>query len=205
MKACKNLKWRTFTACFSLFCSALLGWWTRWRHVSAGGLYQLCFAMFASLLWIWSINLNKGPRVMLNVWWGEISIICGRFICVWSSFAGKNALLWIWVAGWAFVCKHESGSVCLHTKRTECDPPAVLIQTHTYNTDGVMTFCTSDSCGVFPSLKLIWVSYNTWVGVTAEGNTKCEQCFWSLGSVHIFYKSVHISSISSVKHNKILL
>lgn len=56
---------------------------------------------------------------------------------------------------WRDVRLHVSMRAGVCVNGTECEPPAVLIQTHAHNTDGVMTFCTSDSCGVFSSLKLI--------------------------------------------------
>lgn len=121
--------------------------------------------------------------------------------CVWSSFAWEKKTL-CYEYEWRDVRLHVSMRAGVCVNGTECEPPAVLIQTHTHNTDGVMTFCTSDSCGVFSSLKLIWENENVWPRVATERNTKCKRGFGSFGSIHHkhFINLYIFLSLSSTRH-----
>lgn len=98
-------------------------------------------------------QLKQKARAMLNVWWAGINIKRGKFMSLCQP-RRKNALLWIWVT-WVRLYVSMWVSVCYHTEGTQCEPSVVLSQTHTHT--ALMTSCTSDYYGVFPSLKLIQV------------------------------------------------
>lgn len=167
----------------AFFCSALFGsvceWWTRWQHVSRGTVSTLFSNVCSSTLNL--INqFKQRAHATLNLWWNEISIYIS--VCDLALHGKKKTLCYEYE--WHDVRLHVSMRAGVCVNGTECEPPAVLIQTHTYNTDGVMTFCTSDSCGVFSSLKPIWENENVWPRVATERTAKCKRCFWSFGSIH---------------------
>lgn len=102
----------------------------------SGGSCWHCFLMQLSLLCFWSINLNKRP-VMLNVWWGEILMMCLTaiyFLRRHPEYDWRDVHLLFVSKG---VCAKESGggggiTLCM------------------------MACCTYDCTGLFPTLIKIW-------------------------------------------------
>lgn len=125
-------------------------------------------------------------------------------MCVCDLALQRNTLCYEYE--WHDVRLHVSMRVGVGVNGTECEPPAVLFQTHTYNTDGVMTFCTSDSCGVFSITKayLTKLKYMTWGRSRRYRQMQAGFLKFWVNSLKAFQKSVHILSLSSAKHNMLL-
>lgn len=133
-------------------------WWTQWDRLSAGVCIDLvlwCWVAYhLSDQSIWRKGLCDAECLMR---WNQHNACLVHV----SLRLSQEECFVIWVTWCVLVCKNvcdadgcamSSRRVCVYTLRGHSVSPHI----HT-DSSGLVTFCTSDSHGVFPSLHLIQV------------------------------------------------